>query len=99
MFQIGEKILCIDAAMKPHTIQELTKDVPNWVKKGNQYTVRGFTNNNGIVDGIWLEEIRNPPLFFKLINRPQEPAFALWRFEKLKPEEIQTEVKEKETII
>ena len=85
--------------MKPHTIQELTKDVPNWVKKGNQYTVRGFTNNNGIVDGIWLEEIRNNPLFFKLINRAQEPAFALWRFEKLKPEEIQTEVKEKETTI
>lgn len=92
MFEIGEKILCIDAAMKPHTIQELTKD-------GNQYTVRGFTNNNGIVDEIWLEEIRNNPLFFKLINRPQEPEFALWRFEKLKPEEIQTEVKEKETII
>ena len=85
--------------MKPHTIQELTKDVPNWVKKGSQYTVRGFTNNNGIVDGIWLEEIRNNPLFFKLINRAQEPAFALWRFEKLKPEEIQTEVKEKETTI
>lgn len=98
MFEIGEKVVCKDAAMKPHTIEELTKDVPYWVKKGTQYTVRGFTDNNGIVDGIWLEEIRNPPLFFKLIGRPQEPAFALWRFEKAQPNEIEVEVEQEKTV-
>ena len=94
MFKIGERVLCIDDSMKPNTIEELKKDVPNWVKKGTKYVIRGFTDNNGIVDGVWLEEIKNKPLFFKLINRFQEPAFALWRFSRVEPAEIQMEVEE-----
>ena len=94
MFEIGEKIICIDASMQAHTIEELSKDVPNWIKKDETYIVRGFTSNDGIVDGVWLEEIKNPYKYFKLINRFQEPAFALWRFRKLEPAEVKTEVKE-----
>lgn len=91
MFEIGERIVCIDSSMQPHTIEELSKDMPNWVVNGEKYTVRGFTSNNGIVDGIWLEEIKNDYKFFKLIDKFQEPAFATWRFRKLEPNEIEVE--------
>ncbi len=94
MFQIGEKVICINNSMQPHTIEELKKDMPNWVKKDEKYTIRGFTSNNGIVDGVWLEEIKNDYKFFRLIDKFQEPAFALWRFRKLEPAEIQMEVVE-----
>ena len=94
MFEIGEKVICINNSMQPHTIEELKKDMPNWLKKDEKYTIRGFTSNNGIVDGIWLEEIKNDYKFFRLIDKFQEPAFALWRFRKLEPAEIQMEVVE-----
>ena len=94
MFHIGEKVICVNNSMQPHTIEELKKDMPNWVKKDEKYTIRGFTSNNGIVDGVWLDEIKNDYKFFRLINKFQEPAFALWRFRKLEPAEIQMEVVE-----
>jgi len=94
MFEIGEKVICINNSMQPHTIEELKKDMPNWLKKYEKYTIRGFTSNNGIVDGLWLEEIKNDYKFFRLIDKFQEPAFALWRFRKLEPAEIQMEVVE-----
>jgi hypothetical protein len=92
MFDIGDRVVCINSAKQPHTIEELNRDVPNWVKKGDKYTIRGFTSNDGIVDGVWLEEIVNVPIFFKLLGRNQEPAFALWRFAKLREEEVLEEV-------
>ena len=88
MFEIGETVVCINNSMQPHTIIELNKDVPNWIVKGDKYIIRGFTNNDGIVDGVWLEEIINIPIFFKLLGRNQEPAFALWRFRKLEENEV-----------
>ena len=69
MFEIGEKIICVSAAMLAYTIEELSKDVPNWIKEGETYTVRGFNDNDGIVHGILLEEVTNPLKFFKLINK------------------------------
>ena len=94
MFEIGERVVCIDATKQPHTVEELNKDVPNWVVEKEKYTIRGFTSNNGIVDGVWLEEIKNPIKFFKLIDRFQEPAFALWWFRKLEPGEVEQEVEQ-----
>jgi hypothetical protein len=32
---------------------------------------------------VLLDEVHNFPKYFKLIDRFQEPAFALWRFRKL----------------
>lgn len=83
MFEIGDRVLCKDSAKRPETQEELSQDVPNWVVKGQKYTVRGFTDNDGIVEGVWLEEIVNPVKFFRLLNRVSEPSFAIWRFEKM----------------
>jgi hypothetical protein len=92
MFHIGDKVVCIDSSMQPHTVEELKRDVPNWVKQDEKYTIRGFNDNSGIVVGVLLEEIHNMPIYFKLLGKAQEPAFAEWRFRKLKPNEIENEV-------
>ncbi len=91
-FNIGDKVVCIDDSMQPHTVQELKKNVPNWVKKDDEYTIRAILNNRDIVTGVLLEEIDNPVLYFDKIGGFQEPAFAEWRFRKLKPSESMVEV-------
>lgn len=90
-FNIGDRVVCVDDSMQSHVIEELKKDVPNWVKKDNKYTIRAVLNNRNIVTGLLLEEINNPPLYFDLIGGFQEPAFAEFRFRKLKPNENMVE--------
>lgn len=99
MFNIGDKVICIDSSMRPETIEELKKDVPNWVKKDGKYTIRGFNENDGIVLGVLLEEITNIPIYFKLLNRSQEPSFASWRFRKTKPNEVEKEAEVQEEVL
>ena len=91
-FYIGDRVVCIDASMQPHTVDELKTNVPNWVKKDQEYTIRTIHNNRGIVTGVLLEEIDNPIIYFDKIGKFQEPAFAEWRFRKLKPNESMVEV-------
>src|SRR5437588_12419133 len=79
----GDKVICIDARIDPEKSQEIRKDFEIWVTKDKEYTIREILDNNGIVPGVLLDEIHNFPKFFKLLNRMQEPAFALWRFRKL----------------
>ena len=88
MFDIGQKIACCEDYKLPHTIEELSKNMPNWVKKNDIYTVRGFNDNNGIVTGILLEEVSNPILYFKLLGYSQEGSFRLDRFRELKEDEV-----------
>jgi hypothetical protein len=85
---IGSKVRCIDDSIRPEALLSVVQYFPNWIKKGPLYTVREFLENDGIVEGVLLEEIRNPEIFIKLLGRKQEPAFALWRFAE---EEIQEE--------
>jgi hypothetical protein len=94
IFNIGDSVICIDDFMQPHTVEELKKNVPNWVKKDSKYTIRAILNNRGIVTGVLLEEIDNPILYFEKIGGFQEPAFAEWRFRKLKPNETMVNVAE-----
>ena len=98
MFEIGDRVVCIDASMRTETVEELKKDVPNWVVKDEKYIIRGFADNNGIVTGVWLEEIKNPPKYFALIDKIQEPAFATWRFRKREPAELTAEEKHNDAI-
>ena len=92
MFNIGDKVICIDNTMLPHAKIELEKNVPNWVKKNDEYTIRAIHSNRGIVTSLLLEEIDNPILFFSIIGKHQEPSFAEYRFRKLKPNESMVEV-------
>ncbi len=89
MFEIGKPVLCVDSSKLPYTVEELNADMPVWVKKGEKYKVRGFADNDGIVTGVYLEEIVNPIRFFKLLGRSQEGAFKLDRFVPLLEDEVE----------
>ena len=91
-FNIGDRVVCIDSSMIPEAVEELKRTVPNWIKKDEHYTIRDIKKNRGIATGILLEEIDNPVIFIALIGGFQEPAFAEWRFRKLKPNESLVEI-------
>ena len=99
MFEIGEVVLCCEDYKLPHTREELSQNMPNWVKKGQKYTIRAFNDNQGIVVGVLLEEVVNPVLYFKLIDKAQEGAFRLDRFRKLAEDEVSAEKIEQENLI
>jgi len=89
MLNIGDKVVCIDSSMQTHTVSELLKDMPHWVVKDKQYTIRDIVDSDFVV-GVRLEELVNPPRWFKLVNKYMEPAFATWRFRKI--EEVTKEI-------
>lgn len=99
MFNINDCVICIDASIQPHMVEEVTRDCPNWVKQNEKYTIRGFCDNDGIVTGVLLEEIINPIRFFRLIGRNQESAFKLDRFRKLEESELEVSVEKDEEIL
>jgi len=92
-FQIGDRVVCVDASKQAHTVEELNQDVPNWIQKGQKYVIRGFSDYDFVV-AVYLEEIRNPLKYFKVINRMAEPGFRTDRFRKLEPAEVAQEVEE-----
>lgn len=94
----GETIICIDDSLQPHTLVEISNDVPNWIKKGQKYTVREIVDNDFVV-GILLEEVANPVKYFKLVNRFQEPAFASWRFRELEESELEESLEKSEDLL
>lgn len=91
---ISDKVICVDASIPSHMIEEIQEDFEMWIKKGTEYTIRGFNDNDGIVVGVLLEEVHNFPKFFRLLGRTQEPAFRLDRFRKLNYNEVKVEVEE-----
>ena len=93
----GSHVVCIDDSIEPHKLEEISKDFQQWVTKGEHYIIREIYDNDDIVIGILLEEIHNKKLFMGIINRVQEPAFAMWRFRELLPHEI--EVNEIEMVL
>jgi len=79
----GDKVICVDAGIDAEKAEEIRRDFEIWIAKDKEYTIREILDNNGIVPGLLLDEVHNFPKYFKLINRMQEPAFALWRFRKM----------------
>jgi hypothetical protein len=49
MFNVGDKVVCVDSSMQLHTVEELRRDVPNWVKQGQQYTIRDIVDSDFVV--------------------------------------------------
>jgi len=76
----GDKVVCIDDTIKAEMLISISNMYRNWVKMGQIYTVREILNNNDIVTGILLKEVRNQLVYIDLIERQQEPAFGLFRF-------------------
>lgn len=96
---INDIVKCIDASIKPGMEEFVSEAYLNWVRDGSEYTVRGFTEDNGIVTGIYLEEIHNFPIYIHLIDKVQEPAFSKHRFIKLKSAEIKEKSNDVEEIL
>ena len=64
-------------------------DVPNWVVEDRQYTIREIREHDFGAVGVLLEEIRNEPKYFRLIEGVIEPMFKISRFRRLKPREVE----------
>ena len=94
MFNIGDKVICIDDSIPAHMVGEIENDFEMWIKKGKEYTIRSFNDNDGIVVGVLLEEVLNFPKYFRLLCRSQEPSFKLDRFRKKEENEITEKVEE-----
>lgn len=79
MIGVGDEVICIDDS-RPNG---WTSDVfPNWVLKDEKYVIRELLDNDDIVTGVLLVELKNPKVFQPLLGRHQESAFAIWRFSK-----------------
>ena len=87
--EVGERVVCVDSSKLPHTCDELSVDVPNWVVEDRQYTIREIREHDFGAVGVLLEEIRNEPRYFRLIDRTIEPMFKISRFRRLKPREVE----------
>lgn len=97
MINIGDTVVCIDASMQAHTVEELRRDVPNWIKEGQQYTIRAFTDYDFVV-AVYLEEIHNFPVYFRFLGRMIEPGFKIERFRKVEEATKYEEVKQENLI-
>jgi hypothetical protein len=94
MLGIGDEVICVDDK-KPDGWTSYA--FPQWVKIDEKYIIREILNNDDIVVGILLVELKNPEIYIKLLDRIQESAFASWRFSKLRSAfQIQEEVESNE---
>jgi hypothetical protein len=79
MLGVGDEVICIG---DNRPVGWTSSTYPQWVVKGKKYIIREILDNDDIVVGVLLVELRNPKTFITLIGKVQEPAFATWRFEK-----------------
>ncbi len=84
----SERVICIDNSVEPRFLQDRLRLFQHWIIKDKIYTVRELVNNDDIVDGLLLEEVRNRAVYQPLLNRYQESAFKPSRFRKLTPDEV-----------
>lgn len=93
--EVGSRVVCVDSSVRSEHIDNKIKLFQQWVEKDKHYTIREILNNDDIVDGVLLEEIVNDLVYQPLLNRVQEPAFAMWRFRELQEdEEMEIELEE-----
>lgn len=83
MIGVGSRVICVDDSISGEALIFVVNNMPGWVEKGKTYTVREISDNGGIVTGVLLEEITNPPVWVDLVQAVIEPRFALWRFREI----------------
>lgn len=88
----GAKVVCIDDGIKPEMMMTICNYYGNWVKKGKTYTVREVLQNDDIVHGVLLDEVRNEPIYIDLIGKKQEPAFGMFRFREVEDDKMMESV-------
>tara|TARA_R110000850_G_scaffold137264_1_gene258521 strand:+ start:158 stop:502 length:345 start_codon:yes stop_codon:yes gene_type:complete len=98
LLDIGDEVICKDAFIKPENSVAVSKNFTVWIKQDAKYIVRDVFRNDDIVVGIVLQDRRNPDIYIPLLKRMQEPAFAFWRFEKLRGALEVLEEKEEEKV-
>ena len=81
--KVGTRVICVDDSIRPEMVQWQRQYCSNWVKKDEKYTIREFDSNDGIVDGVLLEEVENRVIYLIKWDRFIEPRFATWRFREL----------------
>lgn len=97
--KIGQEVICIDDSIKTGELFSVGSHYQNWIKKGTKYTIRAILDNKDIVTGVLLEEVKNKPIYIKLIDAIQEPAFRPNRFRELQePEKIAVSCTEEELL-
>ena len=94
--KVGTKVICVDDSIRPEMVEWQRQYCSNWVKKDSKYTIREFDDNDGIVDGVLLEEVENRPVFLTKWNRVIEPRFATWRFREMEDDKQDANVVEEE---
>ena len=47
----GDRVVCIDASIKPGKLAYVGYAYPNWIKEGSTYTIRAILPNDDIVPG------------------------------------------------
>lgn len=91
-FNTGSKIICVDDSIRAEILPTVAKYYKNWVSRDKIYTIREVFQNEGIVEGVLLEEVRNKPIYIELIDKKQEPAFGLFRFRELQDDAMMESV-------
>ena len=90
---VGEQVKCNNDSKHPSIDYSM---FPNWIKKGQVYTIRSVEDSEGEELRILLEEVNNPIIYFPMIIGDAEPGFSHKRFSKYEEE---VEVKELELIL
>ena len=98
MFEIGNRVICVDDSYVEGTAEELKTDCPNWVKKDTIYIIEQINDLEYVVSVV-LKEIRNPMKYFKLTNDVREPSFKISRFRLLKDNEVMVEDAVEEAVL
>lgn len=90
-FKAGDKVVCIDDTIRPEVMPTVLKYYSDWVEKDAIYTIRDVVDNDNIVSGVLLHQIRNKPIYIELVDKVQEPAFGSFRFKLLESMEEEFE--------
>jgi len=77
-FSKGQKIVCVDDSLPSW---EVLRDFSSWIVKDQVYTVREYKYISLIGQyGVYLEEIKNEPVFFPELMGKAEPGYKAHRF-------------------